>query len=79
VEVTIVGIQARERIIMSDFSIPPEEVPAADWAEQQETADPVRDEEEAELAAERPRVGTAEVDEADLAEQQAEIFLDEED
>ena len=68
-----------KRLVMSDFSAHPEDVPAADWAEQQEDADPVRDEEEAELAAERPALGTAEVNEADLAEQQAEVFLDEED
>ena len=63
---------------MSD-SMRPEDVPAEDWAEQQEDADPRRDEQAAELAGETPGVGTAEVDEADLAEQRTEVFLDDED
>ncbi|GAA3638958.1 hypothetical protein [Microlunatus ginsengisoli] len=62
---------------MSDYSTRPEDVPAADWAEQQEDADPAREAEEAEVAAERTELGSGEVDEADLAEQQAEVFLDE--
>lgn len=61
---------------MSDDSTPPEDVPAEDWAEQLLEADPARDEEATAAAAEPPVLGTAEVDEADLAEQQAAVFLD---
>jgi hypothetical protein len=63
---------------MSDYSNRPEDVPAADWAEQQEDADPVQDEEEA--AADQSNVETVEADEADLAEQRVPVFFpDEED
>lgn len=65
---------------MSDYSTRPEDVPAADWAEQQEEAGPVQDEEETGPTAVQPILGTLEADEADLAEQQLEVFLpDEED
>ena len=64
---------------MSERSGRGDDVPAEDWAEQLQDADPIRDEDETELAAEEPRLGSAEVDEADLAEQRAEVFVDEED
>ena len=63
---------------MSEYTARPEDVPAADWAEQQEYADPLQDEEAAESAAAHPEVGSAEADEADVAEQRAEVFLDDE-
>jgi hypothetical protein len=62
---------------MSAFAKHPEDVPVADWAEQQEDADPSRDEDEAAPAA-RSGVGDAEADEADLAEQSIEVFYPEE-
>jgi hypothetical protein len=64
---------------MSERSERADDVPAEDWAEQLQEADPSRDEDETELATEQPRLGSAEVDEADLAEQQAEVFVDDED
>jgi hypothetical protein len=54
----------------------PDEVPAEDWAEQHTEADPRRDDE--------PGVGRtsstlgAEANEADVAEQDAEVFVDDE-
>ncbi len=63
---------------MTDSPTRPEDVSAADWAEQLQDADPVRDEEEAELAAEQPELGTAEVDEGDLADQLVEVFVPDE-
>lgn len=65
-------------MIMSDYSTRPEDVPAADWAEQQEAADPVLDEEEAASATSHPALGTVEADEADLAEQRVEVFFPDE-
>ncbi|HET9649144.1 MAG TPA: hypothetical protein VFP34_13080 [Microlunatus sp.] len=62
---------------MSDFSTRPDDVPAEDWAEQLQDADPAR-EEEAELEPAAGRRDAAEADDADLAEQRSEVFLEEE-
>lgn len=62
---------------MSGFATHPEDVPAADWAEQQEDADPARDEDPAPVT--RSGSHDPEADEADLAEQSVEVFYLEED
>ena len=62
---------------MSDYSNRPEDVPAEDWVEQQEVADPAREEEEM-ASADNPRSSSGEADEADIAEQRTEVFLDDE-
>jgi len=65
-------------MIMSQPSsqTPPLSVPDADWAEQHAEAGPARAEEEATVAP--VPAAWVEADEADLVEQQVEVFLDEE-
>ena len=60
---------------MSDNSTRPEDVPAADWAEQQEDADPLLDAEAVDAASDQADVRTFEADEADLAEQRIPVFF----
>jgi hypothetical protein len=63
---------------MSDYSNRPEDVPAADWAEQQEDADPAQEAEGALPVWGPPNVDTVEADEADLAEQRVPVFFPDE-
>lgn len=55
---------------------PPEDVTDADWAEQHEPVDPFEELDEAPTT--RVQRGSLEVDEGDLAEQEAIVQLDEE-
>jgi hypothetical protein len=75
---TMVEAGAMGGVMMSDSMSHPEDVSAADWVEQQEDADPIRDEQDPALSTAGPGTGRYDVDEADLAEQQVEVFLDEE-
>jgi hypothetical protein len=63
---------------VSSPDTPPLDVPEADWVEQAAEADPLAEAEEPPPPANMGR-GLREVDDADLAEQEAVVYVDDED